>query len=50
MLSAPSFPQNITSWGIEAVLEAANIALRKILKTNSALEHNKQQLQDENRY
>lgn len=42
-LPAPSFPQNITSWGIEVVLEAANSALRKILKTNSALEHNKQQ-------
>lgn len=32
------FPQNITSWGIEA---AARIALRTILKTNSALKHSK---------
>lgn len=50
MLSLTSFPQNITSWGIEAVLEAASIALRTILKTNSALKHNKQQLQNQKRY
>lgn len=50
MLSAPSFLQNITNWGIEEVLEAENIALRTILKTNSALEHNKQQLEDEKSY
>jgi len=46
MLSLTPFPQNITSWGIEAVLEAAHIALRTILRTNSVLKHNKWQLQN----